>query len=218
MNKIKIILNFLERKYRKNINKHLGKNLDIFKILIETVLSQRTRDENTDKAVSQLFSVADTPEKIFKLPIKRLQSLIKPSGFYRQKAKNIKKICKTILKKYNGKIPKTREELLKLPGVGWKTSAIVMMYGFNKPTIAVDVHVEVCSKRLGLVSKDAKTPEIEKTLEKLISINKWYIVNLGFVMFGKEICKPVNLLCIKDSRNCPFSSFCKAYKTRKFKV
>jgi endonuclease-3 len=218
MNNAKVILNFLEKRYRMYINTSPMKNQGIFELLIETILSQRTRDENSEKAANNLFKVARTPKQILKLPMKRLQSLIRTSGTYRQKAKRIKQLSKIILEKYNGKVPDKREELMELPGVGFKTSAIVLMYGFNKPAIAVDVHVEVCSKRLGLISEDSKPQEIEVELESLFPRNKWYLINLGFVSFGKEICKPVNPLCIKDNKSCPFSSFCKAYKTKIFKV
>jgi endonuclease-3 len=218
MDKIKIILNFLERRYGMFIRSSSMKNQGVFELLIETILSQRTRDENSEKAAEQLLKVAKTPKQISKLPTTKLQKLIRISGPYRQKTKRIKQLSKIILEKYKGKVPNTREELMKLPGVGYKTSAIVLMYGFGKPAIAVDVHVEVCSKRLGLVSEDTKPPEIETELEKLFPVNKWYIVNLGFVSFGKEICKPVNPLCIKDPKNCPFSGFCRAYKIKKFKI
>jgi len=211
------LIMFLKERYGKNVQNRPLNNKEVFKILITTVLSQRTRDENSEKAAQQLFSVARTPNQIMKLPINTLQRLIRISGPYKQKAKRIKQISKTILENYKGKVPNTREELMKLYGVGYKTSAIVLMYGFNIPAIAVDVHVEVCSKRLGLASKDAKPQEIEKELEKIFPKNKWYLINLGFVSFGKEICKPTPI-CIKDPKNCPFSGFCKAYKTKKFKL
>ena len=217
MNKVKVILNFLEKRYGEDIDISRMKNQEIFELLIETILSQRTRDENSEKAAKQLFAIARTPQQIVKLSMKKLQKLIKISGPYRQKAKRIKQVSKVILEKYHGKVPDSRQELMKLYGVGYKTSAIVLMYGFNKPAIAVDVHVEICSKRLGLVSKNAKPQEIETELEKLFPVNKWYIINLGFVSFGKEICKTTPI-CIKDSKNCPFSGFCKAYKTKKFKL
>jgi len=217
MDEAKNILNYLEKKYDMHINNSKMENQEIFELLIETVLSQRTRDENSEKAAKKLFEVARTPKQILKLPMKKLQNLIKISGPYRQKAKRIKQISKIILEKYNGKIPGTREELMKLYGVGFKTSAIVLMYGFGIPAIAVDVHVEQISKRLGLVPQNAKPQGIEVKLEKLFPVDKWYIVNLGFVMFGKKVCKP-KPLCIKSSKNCPFSGFCKAYKTKKFKT
>jgi len=213
MNKVKVILNFLEKRYGKYIDNSPMENQGIFELLIETILSQRTRDENSEKAAKQLFAVARKPQKIFKLPIKRLQNLIRISGPYRQKAKRIKRVSKIILEKYRGKVPNDREELMKLPGVGFKTSAIVLMYGFGIPRIAVDVHVEVCSKRLGLVNKKANVEEVREKLESIFPRSKWYLINLGFVSFGKEICKPMPI-CIKDPKNCPFSGFCKAYKTK----
>jgi len=215
---IKAILDYLEDKYGKDIDTSPMKNQEIFELLIETVLSQRTKDENSEKAARQLFAVARTPKQILKLPIKKLQNLIKISGPYRQKAKRIKQISKIILEKYKEKVPDDREELMKLPGVGPKTSAIVLMYGFGIPAIAVDVHVEQISKRLGLVPQKAKLQEIEVKLEKIFPVDKWYIINLGLVNFGKEICKPISPLCIKDAENCQFSDFCKAYKTKRFKI
>jgi endonuclease-3 len=172
--------------------------------LISCVLSQRTTDINTEKASRQLFAVAKTPQKISKLPIKRLEKLIKPSGFYRQKAKNIKKISKILLEKYNGKIPSSREDLMDLPGVGYKTSAVVLSYCFNEPIIPVDIHVEVVSKRLGFASLNADVENVRKSLEKLIPENKRYKVHLEIIHFGKEICKTRNPRCSE----CPLNLDC----------
>jgi endonuclease-3 len=218
MNKINFILEFLEKRYGKYINTSFMNNQEIFELLIETVLSQRTRDENSEKAADQLFVVAKTPKQILKLSMKKLQNLIKISGPYRQKAKRIKRISKIILEIYKGKVPDKREELMKLPGVGYKTADVVLMYGFNIPSIAVDTHVFKTSKRIGLVELKDNVEEVRKKLEILFPKNKWYLINLSFVSFGKEICKPVNPLCIKDPKNCPFSGFCRAYKIKKFKI
>jgi endonuclease-3 len=215
---MKTILDYLEDKYGKYIDNSSMKNKEIFELLIETVLSQRTRDENSEKAAEQLFAIARTPKQILRLPMKKLQNLIKISGPYKQKTKRIKQISKIILEKYSGKVPNNREELMKLPGVGPKTANIVLMYGFNIPAIAVDTHVFKVSKRIGLADRKDDVEEIRKKLEKIFPRDKWYLINLGFVSFGKEICKPINPLCIKDSKNCPFSGFCKAYKTKKFKL
>jgi endonuclease-3 len=218
MNKIKNILNLLERRYGMYINNSVMKNQEIFELLIETVLSQRTRDESSEKAANNLFKVAKTPRQILKLPMKKLQSLIRISGPYKQKSKRIKQMTKIILEKYNGKVPNNREELIELPGVGFKTADIVLMYGFNIPSIAIDTHCNRVPKRIGLVEREANVEKVKEKLERLFPKNKWYLINLGFVSFGKEICKPINPICIKDSKNCPFSSFCKAYKTKDFKV
>jgi endonuclease-3 len=218
MNKIKNILNLLERRYGMYINNSVMKNQEIFELLIETVLSQRTRDESSEKAANNLFKVTKTPRQILKLPMKKLQSLIRISGPYKQKSKRIKQMTKIILEKYNGKVPNNREELIELPGVGFKTADIVLMYGFNIPSIAIDTHCNRVPKRIGLVEREANVEKVKEKLERLFPKKKWYLINLGFVSFGKEICKPINPICIKDSKNCPFSSFCKAYKTKDFKV
>jgi endonuclease-3 len=212
MNKVKIILRFLEKRYGRKIKEFPKHNP--FQLLIATILSQRTKDKNTKKATKKLFSVAKTPEEILNLSDKKLEELIKPAGFYRQKSKAIKKVCEIILKEYDGKIPKRREELMKLPGVGYKTSAIVLMYGFNKPIIAIDTHCNRISKRLGLVSKDANVETVRKELESIFPKRKWYLINLGFVNFGKEICRPVNPKC----KDCPFRSFCPSFKIKDFDV
>jgi endonuclease-3 len=217
MNKKRLILNFLESMYGKHIDSSRMKNQEVFELLIETVLSQRTRDENSEKAARQLFSVARTPKQIIKLPIKKLQNLIRISGPYRQKAKRIKQISKTILEEYKGKVPSNRQELMKLYGVGYKTADIVLMYGFNIPSIAVDTHVFQVSKRVGLADVKDNVEEVKEKLEKIFPKNKWYLINLGFVSFGKEICKP-SPMCIKDPKLCPFSGFCRAYKTKRFKL
>lgn len=186
---IKLIIDFLESKYGKE--KHFYYNP--FKTLITCVLSQRTRDENTEKASRNLFRIAKTPKQILKLPDKKLQQLIKPSGFYRQKAKRIKQISKIILEK--GKVPKTKEELLGLPGVGFKTADVVLMYGYGMPSIPVDTHVNQISKRLGLVDQNAGVEGVRLKLESILPKNKWYLINHGFVRFGQEICLPRNPKC-----------------------
>jgi endonuclease-3 len=181
-----------------------------FEVLISCVLSQRTREENTEKASLQLFSKAKTPEEILKLDIKTLEELIKPAGFYREKAKKIKEISRILIEKYDGKVPESREELMKLPGVGYKTSAVVLSYGLGKPIIAVDTHVNRISKRLGLVSANADVEEVRKELEKLFPRKWWKYVNLGCVNFGREVCKPLSPRC----DICALKDVCKFYKEK----
>jgi endonuclease-3 len=175
-----------------------------FRLLITTILSQRTRDENTRKATKTLFSKADTPQKILKLTDEELEKLIKASGMYRQKAKKIKSVCRVLLEKYDRKIPKKREELVKLPGVGFKTADIVLMYGHGIPSIAIDTHCNRIPKRIGLVDSKASVEEVKKKLENLIPKKDWYIVNLGLVNFGREICKPTKPRC----KLCPIHEYC----------
>ncbi len=214
---VKTIIRVLEKFYRKRDGTaEIWK--DPFKILVACLLSQRTREENTKIAAGKLFAEANTPREILQMPLHRLQSLIHASGTYRQKAKRIKQICKILLEQYGGKVPRTREELMKLPGIGYKCADIVLMNVFGIPAIAVDTHVYVVSKRLGLAPPKAKVEEVKAELEKFFPKEKWKYINLGMVNFGREICITRKPLCIDGRNNCPFSSFCRAYRTKNFDV
>lgn len=205
--KAKIICRFLKGRYKNHLLNLKNWHNSNFQLLIATILSQRTRDENTEKAASNLFRVAGTPKAILRLSNKKLQQLIKPSGFYRQKAKKIKQVSRIILEKYKGKVPGTREKLLELPGVGYKTADVVLCYGFGKKTIPVDVHVAVCSKRLGL-TENSEPEKIRIDLEKIVPERCKRIINLGFVNFGREICLTRNPRC----GICELKKICGYYK------
>jgi len=128
-----------------------------FKILIGTVLSARTRDENTTKAVTELFKVYNSPQKLAKAKAKNIEKLIKSVGFYHVKSKRIIEVANIILSKYHGKVPADIDKLVEIHGVGSKTANCVLVYAFEKPAIPVATHVHRISNRLGLVN--TKTPE-----------------------------------------------------------
>jgi len=182
-----------------------------FKVLITTVLSHRTKDQTTRKASQQLFKAADTPEKILKLSEKKIAKLIYPVGFYEQKAKRIKQICKILLEKYGSKVPAKREELMQLPGVGGKTADVVLCYAFSQDVIPVDVHVAVISRRLHL-TKNKNPEKIREDLHRQIPEKYRRIVNHLFVEFGKDICQTRLPLCYK----CPIVKFC-PYESKNLK-
>ena len=199
------------RKYYKNKLIEWTKGLNPFEILIGTVLSQRTRDVNTEIAVKNLFSKYNSPQKIANANLKELESLIKSCGFYKVKARYIKKISKILINKFDGKVPKERSKLLSLPGVGPKTSAIVLVYGFGIPeAMPVDVHVHRISNRLGIV-KTKKPEETEKQLMKIIPKKYWIDLNRLFVLHGQNICLPRNPKCDV----CPINKWCKFYRSKK---
>lgn len=177
---------------------------DPFKVLISCVLSQRTREENTERASKALFSIASTPEEILKMSEEEIAKIIKPVGFPKQKAKNILKICRILVENYGGKVPADKEILKSLPGVGEKTANVTLCYGFGIPCIPVDTHVNRISRRLGLVSWDAKLEEVGPTLEKIFKRKDWRLINLGMVQFGREICLPRNPRC----EICPLNKIC----------
>jgi len=178
-------------------------NRDPFKVLIATILSARTKDEVTIKASRKLFSAADNPQDMLKLGEEKISELIYPVGFYRNKAKNIVQICKELVEKYNGKVPDTMEELLKLKGVGRKTASLVLILGYDKMGICVDTHVHRITNRWGYVK--TRTPEeTEMELRKKLPKKHWKEINELLVSFGQHICKPVKPQC----NTCPVQKLC----------
>ena len=201
------IIKILNKRYRINVERE-----NPFDVLIGAVLSHRTKDEVSWPATERLLRKANTPDKISKLSEKEIVKIIKPVGFYNQKAKRIVKICKTLLKVYDGKVPRTRKELMTLPGVGGKTADIVLSYSFGELVIPVDTHVAVVSKRLGLTEN--KEPEkIREDLHRLIKGKKRLIVNNLFVEFGKEICQKRLPKCY----TCPIVKSC-PYEPKNLKI
>jgi len=165
-----------------------------FMVLISCILSLRTKDNTTMQASERLFNLARTPEDMKALFIKTIERAIYPVGFYRNKAKVIKNICKDLVEKYNSIVPNTIDELLKFKGVGRKTANLVVTLGYGKPGICVDTHVHRVTNRWGYVK--TKTPEeTEFTLRKKLPKRYWIIINDLLVTFGQNICKPISPLC-----------------------
>jgi endonuclease III len=181
---------------------------DPFRILIGTILSHRTRDENTSKAVENLFSVYTTPAELASADEARVRQLIRPSGFYNVKAKNVIRVSRQLIDEYHGEVPDSMEELLKLHSVGRKTANCVLVYAFNEPAIPVDTHVHRISNRLGLVHTK-KPEETEEQLTKAIPRRYWLDVNDLFVRFGQTTCKPIGPHCTV----CTLAKDCDYYKT-----
>ena len=180
-----------------------------FRILIATVLSARTKDENTTKAADKLFKVYGTPKKLAKAKVKDVEKMIKSVGFYHVKARRIIEVANIILTKYHGKVPPDMDKLVEIPGVGRKTANCVLVYAFEKPAIPVDTHVHRISNRLGLV--DTKTPEdTEMELRKKVPKKYWLPINNTFVMYGQNICKPISPMC----EVCKIRNNCKYFKTK----
>jgi endonuclease-3 len=167
---------------------------DPFKILIGTILSQRTRDENTTLASGRLFRKFKGPKELASAKESEVRELIRPAGFYNRKAKSVIAVSKRLLDDFGGKVPSDMDDLLSLPAVGRKTANCVLVYGFNEPAIPVDTHVHRISNRLGMV--DTKTPEqTEAELVKSVPRRYWLELNDSFVRFGQTVCKPIGPRC-----------------------
>lgn len=186
--------------YRPYVETH---KFNPFRVLISTILSSRTKDEVTRQASKKLFSKVKNPYDLSRLSEKQIEKLIYPVGFYRVKAKLLKRLAKVLVTKYKGKIPDTMEELLKLPGVGRKTANLVLTLGFNKYGICVDTHVHRIVNRWGYVSTRSPN-ETEMELRKKLPKKYWKEINGLLVSFGRSICKPVAPLC----NECPLRDLC----------
>jgi len=188
---------------------HDAESAGPFNILIGTILSARTKDENTAKVVKKLFAKYKSARALSKAKVKDVEKVIRSIGFYHVKAKRIIDVAKIINSKYKGKVPSSLDELVELPGVGRKTANCVLVYAYEKPAIPVDIHVHRISNRLGLV--DTKNPEeTEQELMKKIQKKYWIEINDTFVMYGQNICKPISPMCDV----CKIKKICKYYKTK----
>ena len=180
-----------------------------FSILIGTILSARTKDETTTKAVKALFLKYKNPKELANAKIKDVEKIIRSIGFFHVKSKRIIEVAKIIHTKYKDKVPEDLDTLVQLPGVGRKTANCVLVYAFEKPAIPVDIHVHRISNRLGLVdTKNAE--ETEQELMSKIDKKYWIDINDTFVMYGQNICKPISPMC----NVCKIKKSCKYYKTK----
>ena len=176
---------------------------DPFRLLVACVISLRTKDAVTAAASARLFAVAATPEAVAALAEPRIAELIFPAGFYNTKARQIRAIAGLIVAGHGGRVPADRESLLAFPGVGRKTTNLVLGLGFGIPAICVDTHVHRISNRLGLVR--TRTPEqTEHALEAALPRRWWIDINDLLVTFGQHVCHPTSPHC----STCPLAARC----------
>ncbi len=178
-----------------------------FELLIATILSAQCTDVRVNKVTKELFDRVKTPEEYLELGQEELEELIRTCGFYRNKSKNILGTCKMLIDEYDGKVPGTLEELVRLPGVGRKTANVVLSNAFDTPAIAVDTHVFRVSNRIGLANSD-NVLETEKQLMKNIDKNMWSKAHHLIIFHGRRMCKARKPLC----EECPLTELCKHYK------
>jgi len=177
-----------------------------FQQLVATLLSSRTKDTTTIPIVKKLFQKYHTPQDFLKVKTAQLAQELYGIGFYHTKAKNIQKLSKIILDKYQRRVPDDFEGLISLPGVGRKTANCVLDYTFHQLTIAVDVHVHRISNRLGWV-KSKQPEETEEQLKKIMPKELWRKVNMLLVDFGQRICLPIKPRCAE----CQIKKECRFY-------
>ncbi len=179
---------FCERKPEQDVIPEVKVKDTVFKSLVSVMLSAQSRDANTAKATRKLFAVAETPEAILALPDERFQELIKDAGLYRMKARNIKRMCEALLAGHAGVVPSSREELMRLPGVGRKSADIMLRFVFGEAAVAVDTHVFRVSNRLGLAHGKVEA-QVARQLEHRIPPRWRWGAHIWLLEHGKELCR-----------------------------
>jgi endonuclease-3 len=160
---------------------------DAFTLLVAVVLSAQCTDKRVNLVTPELFAMADTPEKMMRVPVAEIQRIIRPCGLSPQKAKAISGLSRLIVEKHGGSVPGTFEELEALPGVGHKTASVVMSQAFGVPAFPVDTHIHRLARRWGL-SRARNVVETERDLKELFPKSNWNKLHLRIIYFGREHC------------------------------
>ncbi|MGJ9456786.1 endonuclease III [Oceanobacillus sp. CF4.6] len=181
-----------------------------FELVIAVLLSAQCTDKLVNKVTANLFKKYKKPQDYLEVSLEELENDIKSIGLYRTKAKNIKKLCQMLLDDYNGEVPRTKEDLIKLAGVGRKTANVVASIAFNEPAIAVDTHVERVSKRLGICRWKDSVIEVEEALMRKVPRDEWSVTHHRMIFFGRYHCKARNPNCPE----CPLLELCREGQKR----
>ncbi|WP_110112359.1 endonuclease III [Bacillus sp. CGMCC 1.16541] len=181
-----------------------------FELVIAVALSAQCTDALVNKVTKNLFQKYKTPEDYLAVSDEELQQDIRSIGLYRNKAKNIRKLCQLLINEYGGEVPQDRDELTKLPGVGRKTANVVVSVAFGIPAIAVDTHVERVSKRLAICRWKDSVLEVEKTLMRKVPKEEWSVTHHRMIFFGRYHCKAQSPQC----HICPLLDVCREGKKR----
>ncbi|HSU80380.1 MAG TPA: endonuclease III [Candidatus Angelobacter sp.] len=181
-----------------------------FELTIAVLLSAQCTDKLVNKVTPDLFQKYKTPWDYLQVPLEELEQDIKRIGLFRNKAKNIRKLCEALIENYNGEVPQTHEELVQLAGVGRKTANVVVSTAFGVPAIAVDTHVERVSKRLGIARWKDTVLEVEKQLQKVVPKEEWTDTHHRLIFFGRYHCTARQPNCPE----CPLLGQCREGQKR----
>ena len=161
---------------------------DSYTLLLAVLLSARCTDVRVNKITPLLFVKASTPQQMAKLPVKKIEEIIRPCGLAPQKAKAISELSQILIDRFGGKVPDNFEDLESLPGVGHKTASVVMAHAFHHPALPVDTHIHRCAKRWSL-SSGKNVKQTEKDLKELFPEKDWIKLHLQMIYFGREYCQ-----------------------------
>ncbi len=179
-----------------------------FQLLISTILSAQCTDKQVNSVTKTLFKKYKNPQDYINAPIAELEEDIRPTGFFRNKAKSIKGCTQGLVDHYGGEVPSTMDELIKLPGVGRKTANCVLGAAFDVPGVVVDTHVKRLSLRLGL-TENQNPDKIEKDIEKLLPKDRWRRFSDILIYHGRDVCKARK----PDHDRCPVFNLCPSNST-----
>lgn len=182
----------------------------VFELLIAVILSAQCTDKRVNIVTKKLFEKYKTPYDFANCNINELEEIIKPCGFYKMKAKNIKNACRTLVTDFGGQVPQDMDKLMTLDGVGRKTASVVLAVGFGIPAVPVDTHVQRVSNRLGFC-QTSKVEETEQALKKLFYKEDWIDMHHVILLYGRYYCMSRNPKC----ETCIVREDCKHYKNRK---
>ncbi len=200
------VLNILEQNIPEDSPSNILKNSfkrKPYTILMATLLSLRTKDENTARVCKELFVLAHTPQMMLELPIDQLEQIVKPTGMYRKKAQILQEVSQTLIDQFDATVPHTKEELLSIKGIGEKTANIVLNNAFDIPTIAVDTHVHRIPNLLKFIDTKSEK-ETTKILCQKVPKEYWNRLNFTIVSFGQTVCLPRSPKC----DICPIVDYC----------
>ncbi len=181
-----------------------------FRVLVSTMLSSRTKDTVTKTASEKLFELGESPEELIDLPLEIIEKAIYPVGFGPTKAKRLHSMCKMLIDEFKSEVPKSMEDLLKLPGIGRKTANLVLGIAFGIPAICVDTHVHRICNRLGYI-KTKNPEETEKILRQKLPKKYWIEINSCLVKWGQNVCVTISPFC----SSCPIKRYCDRTNVKK---
>jgi endonuclease III len=174
-----------------------------WQLLVAIMLSAQSTDKQVEEVLPDLYKRFETLEQVVAAPVESIEESIRSVGLYKNKAKNIKKCCEQILTEFQGQVPKTIEDLLKLAGVGRKTATLYLADAYGIPGVTVDTHVFRISKRLGW-AKGKNPVVVEKELEKVLPEDHWNVINFQLIYLGREICTARKAHC----QRCQLEEWC----------
>lgn len=205
MDRISGIIQSLKEVYKKPVPELKFSNN--FELIVAVILSAQCTDKRVNLVTEKLFKVCKTPQELASISLDELQEIIKPCGFFHNKAKALKSMASDLVLKHNGQVPSDKEKLKALQGVGEKTANVVLGAGFNFPAIAVDTHVFRVSNRLGLAT--GFTPlSVQRGLEQVLPKDYWVDAHHSLVLHGRYVCKARK----PDCESCKLKKYCKYYE------